>query len=220
MKRIRPMYGKILTESGLILDGRSPGERIPIMINRSLLVVDDEPTFLNCLVRDLSSSGLQITTATNGEEGINKINEEFFDLVMTDLSMPVYNGFQVIQAAKQRSRQTMVIVVTGNETTETAVNAFHLGADDFLQKPCDTDELLCRISNCLAKQDLLRKIDCYENYLAICRHCKKSQTYQYKKVGEGIGQTLNTFLHGCCPICLAEHHRDGPPSGIIENNIS
>jgi DNA-binding response OmpR family regulator len=174
----RAICRKIPTENERILNGWLPEERTSKMNSRSMLAVDDEPTFLNCLVRDLSTSGLQITTATNGKDGIDKINEGFFDLVMTDLSMPVYNGFQVIQAAKQRSRQTMVIVVTGNETTESAVNAFRLGADDFLQKPCDTDELLCRISNCLAKQDLIRKVGCYENILSICRHCKKKRAHR------------------------------------------
>lgn len=184
---------------------------------RSLLVVDDEPTFLNCLVRDLSTSGLQITTATNGKDGIDKINEGYFDLVVTDLSLPLYNGFQVVQAAKQRSEQTMVIVVTGNETTESAISAFRLGADDFLQKPCDTDELLCRISNCLAKQDLVRKIDCYESYLSRCRHCKKkSQENRLNKDGKGTGQLPSSFLHGCCPICLAEQHTDDLPTAKTE----
>lgn len=90
---------------------------------------------------DLRIAGLEVTTARDGEKAIAKMHSGFFDLVMTDLLMPVRDGFQVVKAAKQMDPQTMVIVLTGNETKEAAVAAFHLGADDFVQKPCTSDEL-------------------------------------------------------------------------------
>ena len=143
------------------------------MNGKSILVVDDEQTILDCLSRDLTIAGLKVTTAVNGEEAIAKIKNSFFDLVTTDLAMPIGDGFQVVKEAKQMNPQTMVIVLTGDVASESAVDAFRLGADDFLQKPCDTDELLCRISNCFAKQELLRKIALYEKFLPMCSNCEK-----------------------------------------------
>jgi len=155
------------------------------MHGKSILIVDDEQTLLDCLSRDLIIAGLKVTTAVNGEEAIHKIKNRVFDLVTTDLVMPVRDGFQVVKEAKQMSPHTMVIVLTGDVASESAVDAFRLGADDFLQKPCDTDELLCRIANCFAKQELLRMIAYYEKFLPMCSHCAKLQDNRSNKPGLG-----------------------------------
>jgi DNA-binding NtrC family response regulator len=165
------------------------------MKGKSILVVDDEQTVLNCLSRDLRSAGLEVTTATDGGKAIAKINSSFFDLVMTDLLMPVSDGSQVVKAAKQVDLRTMVIVLTGNGTADAAVDAFHLGADDFVQKPCDSDELLCRISNCFKKQELLKKFDRYEKLLPAWCHCKKMRNGQ------------EAYATCRCPECYAEQMR-------------
>ena len=172
------------------------------MKGKSILVVDDERTILDCLSRDLRSAGLEVTTAKDGEEAIAKINSSFFDLVTTDLLMPVGDGFQVVKAAKQLDPQTMVIVLTGNESVEAAVNAFQLGADDFVQKPCDSDELLCRISNCIEKQELLKKIGRYEKLLPAWCHCEKMRNDKNGPFQKSKGANVS---HTCrCPECYAE----------------
>lgn len=184
------------------------------MKGKSILIVDDEQTILDCLSRDLKGAGLKVTTAVDGEEAIAKINTGLFDLVTTDLLMPVCDGFQVVKAAKEMDPRTMVIVLTGNETSEAAVNAFHLGADDFVQKPCDSDELLCRISNCFEKQELLKKITRYEQLLPAWCQCQKLRSdrqgvlnndRRYRQEdclnkAEGVDAS-----HTCrCPECYAE----------------
>ena len=128
------------------------------MKRRSILLVDDEPVVLKSLCRELTfeNSELDISQATNGTEAIAKINSGSFDLVVTDLLMQGIDGFQVLKAAKQKDAQTMVIISTGDASLEASIDALRLGANDFLQKPYDTDELLYRMSNCFAKQDLLR----------------------------------------------------------------
>ena len=147
-------------------------EEMP-MEKKSLLVVDDEPVIVNSLARELVSAGFDVTTAAGGEEAISKINSGFFDLVTTDLNMPGLDGFQVLKAAKLRNIQTMVIILTGFGTMESAVDALRLDADDFLQKPCDIDDLLFRISNSFLKQEQLRKIALFEHDLPVCPYCKK-----------------------------------------------
>lgn len=172
------------------------------MKGKSILVVDDEQNILDCLSRDLSLAGLEVTTAKNGDQAIAKINTGFFDLVTTDLLMPGSDGFQVVKAAKRMDSQIMVIILTGNETAEAAVDSFRIGADDFVQKPCDSDELLCRISNCFEKQDLLKKIDRYEKLLpAWCRWQKKQNGQEacyFKSRG------VSVLTRCLCPKCCAE----------------
>ncbi len=181
---------------------------------KSMLLVDDEQIILQSLSRDLASAdrNLDLTVSGSGEEAIAMINAGSFDLVMTDLVMPGLDGFQVLKAGKQKDAQTMVIIFTGYADLDAAVDALRLGADDFLQKPCDSDELLYRISNCFAKQDLQRKVALYENILPICCYCKKirvdqNQTDQSKGRWYSMEEYLNAvkkvqITHGCCPDCF------------------
>lgn len=129
------------------------------MKRKSILLVDDEQVFLKSLSRELTSvfNDFSVTIAASGEEAIDKINTSSFDLVVTDLLMPGLDGFQVLKAAKRKNAQTMVIILTGYAGLESSADASRLGADYFLQKPYDIEELLYRMSNCFAKQDLLRK---------------------------------------------------------------
>jgi CheY-like chemotaxis protein len=190
------------------------------MKRKSLLVVDDEPTILDSLSRDLVCAGFEVTTAVSGEEGIAKINTGFFDLVTTDLLMPRVDGFQVLKAAKQKNPQLMVIILTGYGTEDSAIDALRLGADDFLHKPCDIDELLFRISNCFVKRELLSKIAWYENVLPVCCYCKKIRDDRQGEYGKGNWYSLEDYLskskgvnvtHGCCPDCFAEQIKTFSP---------
>jgi DNA-binding NtrC family response regulator len=183
------------------------------MKNKAILVVDDEQTILHALSRDLACTGVKVTTATSGEEAIAQINNGSFDLVVTDLLMPGLDGFQVVKAAKKKNLQTMVIILTGYGCVESAIDALRLGADDFLQKPCDTQELLYRMSNCFMKQELLRKIAWYENCLPVCCYCKKIREDRPGMHGQGDWYKLEDYFtktkgvsvsHGCCPDCFAE----------------
>jgi DNA-binding NtrC family response regulator len=183
------------------------------MKRKSLLIVDDEQIIIDSLARELTSAGLEVTTAASGEEAIARINTGFFDLVTTDLLMPGLDGFEVLKAAKQRSLQTIVIILTGNGAMESVIDALRLGADDFLQKPCDTDELLYRISNGFVKQELLRKIALYEDFLPVCSYCRRIRDVRQGVEGEGSWYSLEDYFsktkgvsvsHGCCPDCYTE----------------
>jgi CheY-like chemotaxis protein len=187
------------------------------MKRKSLLVVDDEQIILDSLSRELAGAGLEVTTAPSGEEAIARIKTGFFDLVTTDLLMPGIDGFQVLKAAKQRGLQIMVIILTGYGVMESAIDALRLGADDFLQKPCDTDELLFRISNCFVKQELQRKIAMYENFLPVCSYCKKIRDDRQGEHGKGSWYGLEEYFsktkglrvsNGCCPDCYTEQMKN------------
>jgi YesN/AraC family two-component response regulator len=185
------------------------------MKRKAILLVDDEQLIIDSLARELSCEGLDldITRATSGTEAISLLNNGSFDLVVTDLQMPGMDGFQVLKAAKRKDALTMVIILTGYADLEAAIDALRLGADDFLQKPCDTDELLYRISNCFVKQAMQKKIALYENILPVCSYCHKIRDDRQTKTGEGPWYSLEeyfsrvqgiNFSHGCCPACFAK----------------
>lgn len=186
---------------------------------KSILLVDDEQIVVQSLSRELAFAEFEaeITTAACGKEAIEQINARNYDLVVTDLMMPGLDGFQVLKAAKKKNGLIIVIILTGYGNMKYAIDALRLGADDFLQKPCDPDELIFRISNCLEKQELQKKVAVYEHVLPMCSSCKRIRDDRDSERGKGQWHTLEEYLleekgvlvsHGCCPDCFNKIMQD------------
>ncbi len=197
------------------------------MKSRTILLVDDEQIILNSLFRELTSENikLEVSLAAGGEEAIALIKDGSFDLVVTDLIMPGLDGFQVLKAAKKRDPHTMVIILTGYADLRFSIDALRLGADDFLQKPCDTDELLFRISNALVKRDMHRKLAFYEKILPVCAYCRKIRHDRPSEPGQGNWYILEDYLkkvqgvdvsHGCCPECFAKEMAEKAHADLLK----
>src|SRR5919204_657646 len=104
-----------------------------------ILLIEDEPRLRNNLQLLLQSEGYQITTASNGAEGIQKVAERPYDLVITDIMMPEIDGFQVMEYLKAHFPETVVVAITGHVSTASAIEALRRGAYDYLSKPLDVD---------------------------------------------------------------------------------
>lgn len=113
-----------------------------MMKGLSILLVDDEPLMRLSMVDALEAVGYDVYAAGSGTEGVEAIWTHTFDLVITDLRLPGADGLTVLKAAKDKSPDTDVIVITAHGSVETAVGAMKLGAVDYLTKPFQMDELL------------------------------------------------------------------------------
>lgn len=107
-----------------------------------ILLVDDDPTSLLLLDRGLSRLDYQVTTAGGGAEAIKLTSEEYFDVIITDLMMPDIDGVEVLKAAKSRSPQTEVLLLTASRSVKDAVEAMKNGASEYFQKPVDLGEIV------------------------------------------------------------------------------
>ena len=180
------------------------------MKKKTILLVDDEEIILKSLGKDLKTEGYDITTAENGESAIAKLKEKRFDLVITDLIMEGLDGIQVLKQAKKSDPELPVIILTGYGDMTSAIDALRLGADDYLLKPSDVEELFFRVSGCLEKYELKRKIKLYEDILPICAVCKKIRDDTGKEPGKGEWMTVEGYInrktgvhfsHGYCKEC-------------------
>ena len=124
----------------------------------SILLVDDDPIITKGTGDDLEEKGYEVTTADSGEKAIELIENATFDLVITDLVMGPINGIGVLERAKEISPETMVMILTGFGDMATAIEAFRSDADDYILKPCEPEEMYFKVSKCLEKLELKRKI--------------------------------------------------------------
>lgn len=91
-----------------------------------------------------------MTTATSGEEAIEKLEGgNSYDLVISDVMMPGLSGMELLRKVKETQEKVKVLLLTGLKTEETVVDAFDLGADDFMTKPFNPKELILRVKKLL-----------------------------------------------------------------------
>jgi signal transduction histidine kinase/GGDEF domain-containing protein len=122
------------------------------MANR-ILVVDDEKPIRDFLFEALTRlGGFNVELAANGEEALKKIGEDNFDLVLTDMKMPKMDGLQLIAEIAKLKPETMIVLLTGFGTIDSALEAMKRGASDYLSKPINLDELMVRLRKVLEER--------------------------------------------------------------------
>jgi DNA-binding NtrC family response regulator len=123
-----------------------------------ILVVDDETPVQEILKKGLSQmGGFSVEVAQNGREAIEKIENDVFDLVLTDMKMPEMDGLELLKTIKGTWPDMMVILITAYGSIETAVEAMKMGANDYITKPIDLNELSIHISKAQRENLLLRE---------------------------------------------------------------
>lgn len=107
-----------------------------------LLVVDDEERFINTLAKRLSLRDFDVTPVTSGEAALEAASRQEFDLALVDLKMPGMSGEDVLKTLKAKHPFIEVIILTGHGSIDSAVQCTRAGSYGYLQKPCETEELL------------------------------------------------------------------------------
>ncbi len=123
----------------------------------NFLIVDDEQSYRQLLSLVFEGDGHRVRTARNGREAVQLLQEELAEIIISDVRMPDMDGISLLRAARELSPDISVILMTAFATVETAREAFKLGADDFIQKPFDMDELKLIIRKTLEKQALVNE---------------------------------------------------------------
>lgn len=122
-----------------------------------ILIVDDEKMSREALQEFLSNLTTSIQTAQDGQEAIDLLRKEEFDLVLTDLKMPKADGLMVLEEAKSINPDIHVVIITGFASLETALEAIKKGAYDYITKPFKLDEMVVVVRNAAEKIKLTKE---------------------------------------------------------------
>lgn len=124
-----------------------------------VLIVDDDQQIMDWLQLDLQLSGFNVDCASNGLDGLLKAQQNQYDLMILDVMMPKMDGYEVCKNLRKTNKDIPIILLTAKGTIEDKITGFNHGADDYLVKPFDIQELLVRI------RALLRRSNPQENEL-------------------------------------------------------
>ena len=120
----------------------------------SILIVDDEQEIRESLMQILGLEGYRLDSAATADEGLKKIEEGVFDLVLLDISLPDRHGLEVLRTIRRENPDIGVIMITAYDSSQMAFQASKEGAESYITKPWDNDKLLLEIRNALAKSRL------------------------------------------------------------------
>lgn len=141
-----------------------------------ILLVEDEAAIRRVLVKILTeeSKNYEVEEAADGLEGVEKVKEQDFDLILCDIKMPKMDGVEVLEAVKKIKPEIPIVMISGHGDLDTAVNTMRLGAFDYISKPPDLNRLLNTVRNALDRKELM-----VEN-----TRLKKKVGKNYEMVGE------------------------------------
>lgn len=187
---------------------------------KNILIIEDEQNMRIGLEEILKDAGYNVESFGNGQLGVDKLKQKDFDVVLTDLIMPVMGGMEVLKEIKHNKPKTCVILMTAFGTIENAVEAVKAGASDYISKPFKIDEVKTKIRKILAETAL-------ENYpeilnsdviKAISNPIRKDAVILLDKSGKLKFTEIKKMLKIDDPTKLSFHLRILKSHNIIEQD--
>jgi two-component system response regulator AtoC len=163
-----------------------------------ILVIDDEKRMCDSIKVLLTNIGYEVDTAENGRIGIDKLKSQEFGLVITDLMMPELDGFAVMKHIKENCPNTLVIVITGYASVESAVRAIRSGAYDYILKPFDFEIIKISVERAWDKLKLEKELEKTRKLAQVAERALalNSEMNNPLSVASGFAQLLQIRLEG------------------------
>ena len=118
-----------------------------------LLIIEDDPMLGDLMARAIGGAGYRVDWVLTAEDGLASITTQAYDAIILDLGLPSADGMDIVRQIRQRRDNTPVLIVTAQDGVERKIEGLDLGADDYLVKPFDLDELLARIRVHIRRRD-------------------------------------------------------------------
>ena len=123
------------------------------MTKVKVLLVDDEEEFVSALAERLDIRGIEALIATDGEQALEMLETDTFNVIVLDVIMPGISGLEVLQRVKAKEIDTAVILLTGHGSTKEGLEGMRMGAFDYLMKPLDIDDLISKMNDAIESKN-------------------------------------------------------------------
>jgi len=175
-----------------------------------ILFVDDDPVSRRILTAMVVGLGHDAVVAQDGAEAWTRFQAESLDIVITDWMMPELDGLELTRRirAMPKPRYTYVVLLTALEGRARYLDGMDAGADDFVTKPIDREELHARLRVAERVLGLQREVHQLQGLLPICSYCKRirDEAESWSQVEDFVSRrTEAQFSHGICPACYDNH---------------
>lgn len=185
----------------------------------NILIIDDDPNLRKTLADIMRLKGYETVSAANGTDALTLLRENPVNLALIDIGLPDISGVEVLKKIKIDYPSTEVIILTGNATLDSAIEAANSGAFSYLVKPYDIEQLMLNIRRAIEKlqteadrvrlilelRAALAKVKQLEGIIPICSYCKKIRDDQesWQQLESYITEHSEAlFSHGICPECF------------------
>ena len=129
------------------------------IVNKKILLVEDDPNFGSILKDYLVMNDFEVVLAKNGMEGFEKFKKEDFDVCILDVMMPYKDGFTLAREIREKNEQVPIVFLTAKTMKEDVLAGYKAGADDYLNKPFDSEVLLLKLKAILQRKSVATSAD-------------------------------------------------------------
>jgi len=120
-----------------------------------ILVVEDDKEICQLYSRVLTKNGYQVTGVANGQEALDAIDRNYYDLIISDIMMPVMNGYELVRELRENGCNIPVMMITAKDAFDDKRQGFLSGTDDYMVKPIDVDEMVLRVGALLRRSKII-----------------------------------------------------------------
>ena len=122
-----------------------------------ILVVEDDREICHLYSRVLTKNGYQVTEASNGQEALDAIDKTYFDLIISDIMMPLMNGYEMVQALRDSGSTIPVMMITAKDAFDDKRQGFLSGTDDYMVKPVNVNDMVLRVGALLRRAQMMNE---------------------------------------------------------------
>ena len=122
-----------------------------------ILLVEDEDQIRKLVRMNLQMEGYEVVEAIDGAIALQYIDQQHFDLILLDIMLPEVNGFQICEQVRLRNKKVGIIIMSAKDSSEDRILGLKLGADDYINKPFNLEELLLRVQNLVKRSSIEKK---------------------------------------------------------------
>jgi signal transduction histidine kinase len=186
----------------------------PTPAKAQILVVDDETSVLTTVQAILQQEGYEVDAASGGAEAITAIQSRHYDLVLTDLKMPVVDGLEVLSQVRKHSPETVTIMMTGYASLDSALEAVQLGAYEYLLKPTEVPQLKLAVQRSLERKRLSEVDTLYNSSIAIAAEPDHDPAAIARQITAAVCRVLG--IAEACVVVLNRQQFNNCPPGFAE----